>query len=230
MLSSINVGVPVSNHTFPSALLRTICLAVLVVLGMSVSVVAQPTVSVRGNVGASFFQSPDVLSETLHSGVDLGLGAGVRVWRGLSLTVRGGYDQFTLNEENLRTLSQGSPSGLIQGDVSFYNGSLGLRYTYQNQTDAHPYLATGLGFYQRTISNLKAFREGQVETRDGNRTDTALSAHLALGSLVRLNDTYALFFEPRYVFYDVSERVSGAQRYFTLRVGMDVQFGEGGLF
>jgi hypothetical protein len=47
--------------------------------------------------------------------------------------------------------------------------------------------------------------------------------HLALGSLFRLDDTYALFFEPRYVFYDISERLTGAQRYASLRLGVEVQ-------
>lgn len=199
-------------------------------LGTGVSVTAQPTVSLRGNVGASFFQAPDGLSQALHSGTDVGVGGGIRVWRGLSVTVHGGYDQFTLNEQNLRTISRGFQDGLMQGDVSFFNGSLGVQYTYENETDAHPYLATGIGLYQRSVSEQKIFRNGELVDRGESRTETALGSHLALGSLLRLGDTYALFFESRYVFYDVSESVTGAQRYFTLRIGLDVQFGEGDLF
>lgn len=194
-------------------------------LGTSVSVTAQPTVSVRGNVGASFFQSPELLGEALHSGVDLGVGAGVRVYRGVSLTVRGGLDRFTLNERNFRQI--GFEEG---GDVSFLSGSLGLRYTYENETDAHPYLATGVGFYEQKVSNRRTPQNGTLVEQSGSRTDTGLGSHLALGSLLRLDDTYALFFESRYVFYDLSERVTGARRYFTLRFGLDVQFGEGTLF
>lgn len=197
----------------------------VIALGMSASVAAQPTVSVRGNVGASFFQSPELLGESLHSGVDLGAGVGVQIYRGVSLTVRGGLDRFTLNEQNFRRT--GFEEG---GDVSFLSGSIGLRYTYENETDAHPYLSTGVGRYQQNVSNRRTSQNGELVEQGGTRSDTALGSHLALGSLLRLNDTYALFFESRYVFYDVSESVTGAQRYFTLRLGVDVQFGEGDLF
>jgi len=192
---------------------------------MSVSVAAQPTVSVRGNVGASFFQSPDLLNEALHSGVDLGVGAGVEVYRGLSLTARAGIDRFTLNERNFRRI--GFREG---GDISFLSGSLGLRYTYENETDAHPYLATGVGRYRQTISNRRGIEGGELVDRDGALRDRGLGTHLALGSLLRFNDTYALFFESRYVFYDLAEGLGDAQRYFTLRVGVDVQFGDDALF
>lgn len=211
--------------TDSSSLLRTTLLTCVLVLGTSIGAVAQPTISVRGNVGASFFQSPELLGEALHSGVDLGVGAGVRVYRGVSLTVRGGLDRFTLNERNFRRI--GFSKG---GDVSFLSGSLGLRYTYENETDAHPYLSIGVGRYRQQVSNLREPQNGELVEKGGSRTETALGSHLALGSLVRLNDTYALFFESRYVFYDVSEKVTGAQRYFTLRVGMNVEFGEGALF
>lgn len=211
--------------TDSSSLLRTTLLTCVLVLGTSIGAVAQPTISVRGNVGASFFQSPELLGEALHSGVDLGVGAGVRVYRGISLTVRGGLDRFTLNERNFRQI--GFSKG---GDVSFLSGSLGLRYTYENETDAHPYLSTGVGRYQQRVSNRRAPQNGELVKKDGSRTDSALGSHLALGSLLRLNDTYALFFESRYVFYDVAESVTGTQRYFTLRLGVDLKFGEGDLF
>jgi hypothetical protein len=203
-----------------STLLRAMLVAGVLCLGTSVSVTAQPTVSLRGNVGASFFQAPEGVSRALHSGASLGVGGGVRVWRGLSVTVHGGYDQFSLNKENLRTFVDGT----TWGKVSYYSASLGLRYTYLNESDAHPYLDLGIGVYQLTVSNQKTVQGDQLVDEGGRATDTQLGSHLALGSLLRLNDTYALFFESRYDFYNVGDRLAGTQRYFTLRLGMDVQF------
>ena len=210
-----------TSSSFP----RTILLACALALAASVGAAAQPAISVRGNVGASFFRSPDLLNEALHSGVDVGVGAGIEIYRGLSFTVRGGIDRFTLNEQSFRRV--GFRNG---GDVSFLSGSLGLRYTYENETDAHPYVAIGGGRYRRTISNLRAVEDGELVNLEGSRADTRLGTHLALGSLLRFNDRYALFFEPRYVLYDLAEGPGDAQRYVTLRLGVDVQFGEGGLF
>lgn len=192
--------------------------AVVLVLGLGTSAVAQPAISVRGNVGASFFRSPDALSEALHSGFDLGVGAGVRVYRGLSITARGGYDQFTLNEETARLFQR-----LKFGDLSFLSGSVGVRYTYLSDNDARPYASMGLGVYRLKSSNRKDFQNGEVVARESDVTETKLGTHLAVGALFRLDETYAVFFEPRYVFYNLSEGLSGELRYFTLRLGFDVR-------
>jgi opacity protein-like surface antigen len=196
-------------------------LAVVVALALSTGAAAQPTVSVQGNVGASFFRSPDFASETLHSGVDLGLGVDVRVYRGLSITARGGYDQFTLDEERVRAASQGIQ--VTRGDISFLNGSLGVRYTYRTDSDAHPYASMGIGGYQLRSSDRRVFQNGQLVNRAEDATETKMGGHVAVGSLFRLDDTYAVFFEPRYVFYDLSESIGGEFRYFTLRLGIDVR-------
>jgi hypothetical protein len=203
-----------------STFLRATFLVFVLVLGTSLGVRAQPTVSVRGNVGASFFQSPDGVSRALHSGTNLGVGGGVQVWRGLSVTVHGGYDRFSLNKENLRAFEDET----TWGELSYYSGSLGLRYTYRNGTDAHPYLDLGVGIYELTVSNQKTVQGNQLVDEGGTTTDTELGSHLALGSLLWLNDTYALFFESRYDFYNVGNQFFGTQRYFTLRVGMNVRF------
>lgn len=200
---------------------RPTLLVLVLALTFGADAVAQPTVSVRGNVGASFFRSPDFASETLHSGVDLGVGAGVRVYRGVSITVRGGYDQFSLNEESLRAFSQGRK--LTQGDISFLSGSLGIRYTYLNDSDAHPYGSAGLGVYQLRSSDRRVFEDGELTNRREDASETEMGFHFAIGSLFRLDDTYSVFFEPRYVFYDLGESLSGEFRYFTLRLGVDVR-------
>jgi opacity protein-like surface antigen len=205
----------------PSTVLRSTALVFGLVLALSTGAAAQPTISVRGNVGASFFRSPDFTSEILHSGVDLGLGAGVRINRAVSITVRGGYDQFTLNRENLQAITQGLE--VTRGDVSFLSGSLGFRYTYLNESDAHPYGSMGVGLYRLKRSNRTFFRDGQPVEPRGDVSETKLGLHLAVGSLFRLDDTYAVFFEPRYVFYDLEDSITGNLRYFTLRLGVDVQ-------
>lgn len=213
-----------SLSSAPLIRLRPALLACALLVVWGTQAAAQPTVSVRGNVGASFFRAPETVSQTLHSGVDLGLGAGVRVYRGLSIDVRGGYDQFSVNEENLRALSQG-PRSVTRGDVSFLSGSLGIRYTYLNDSDAHPYGSIGIGAYQLRSSDRRVFEGGEVVNRREDATETEMGLHLAVGSLFRLDDTYAVYFEPRYVFYNVGgeNNLSGEFRYFTLRLGIDVR-------
>lgn len=202
-----------------SAYFRSVALAFLLAVGCSVGAWAQPTVSMRGNVGATFFRSPDILSETLHSGVNVGIGGAVRVYRGLAITAQGGYDQFTLNEETARIFQQ----SVEVADFSFVNGSLGLRYTYLNDSDAHPYVSTGVGLYRLKQSNRKILEEDGFVDLPSDETFTDLGGHLAIGALFRLDDTYAVFFEPRYVFYDLGQGLGGSLRYFTLRLGVDVQ-------
>lgn len=183
----------------------------------SVSVVAQPTVSVRGNVGASFFRSPDSRSEILNSGTSLGVEAGIRVYRGLAVTIGGGYDRFTLNEENTRLFAAAG------GDWAFLSGTMGLRYTYLNSSDAHPYLSVGAGMYRLRSTNRREASDQELVSIGGQAQEIKTGLHLALGSVFRLNDTYAVFFEPRYVFYDLEVARQNMVRYFTLRLGIDVQ-------
>jgi len=180
---------------------------------------AQSTLSVRGNVGASFFRSPDLTRELLHSGTNVGLEAGIRVYRGLSVTVGVGYDGFTLNEDNARLYGQEG------SDLAFMGGNVGFRYTVENQSDAHPYVALGGGLYQVRRTNRQMVTSGGTLVPDENRSTTTVEEgmHVAIGSLFRIDDTYAVFVEPRYMVFDVTEGVDEAVRYFTIRLGVDVQ-------
>lgn len=197
---------------------RSAGVILLLLVGTSVGAWAQPTVSVRGNVGAAFFQSPDLTSQILNSGTNLGLEADVRVYRGFSITVGGAYDSFTLNEQNARLYHQ---SG---GDLSFLGGQIGLRYTYLNDSDAHPYVAAGAGLYRGRLTDRVAFTEDGERMEVSERAQfTEEGVHLAFGSVFRLDDTYAVFAEPRYVVFDVSEGYDQAFRYFTLRLGVEMQ-------
>lgn len=204
--------------TAQSTGLRVTVLGLLLALSVNAGVFAQSTVSVRGNVGASFFRSPEVRSETLHSGEALGLEVGVRLYRGWAVILQGGYDRFTLNQETTRLFN----NRVEAGDLFFLNGSLGLRYTYLNDSDAHPFFSTAFGRYRAKSPNWRVYESGQV-VREEELVLRRWGAHLGVGSLFRLNQRYAVVFEPRYVFFDLSQGITDAARYFTLRLGLDVQ-------
>jgi hypothetical protein len=191
----------------------------LILVGMVGSAAAQPAVSVRGNVGASFFRGPDLTQQILHSGANVGVEVDLHVGGGFAVTLGGMYDGFTLNEENARLRGRGG------SDVSFVGGSLGIRYTFRNRTDAHPYVTLGGGLYQRRSTNRKQYDSEENALVSAGQREVAFGegVHLGLGSLFRLDDTYAVFVEPRYTFFDVSEGVGDATRYFALRLGMDMR-------
>lgn len=209
---------PAPSTLLRSRLLRSTILASVLALGLSGSALGQSIVSVRGNIGASFFRSPEATSTVLNSGTNLGLEAEVRVYRGLGITVGAGYDTFTFNEENARIYAQ---SG---GDLAFLGGEVGLRYTFVNGTDAHPYVAVGGGLYRARLTDRKQItQDRELMDLSGPANQTEEGTFLAAGALFRLDDTYAVFAEPRYTFYDLQGGVTGALRYFSLRLGLDVQ-------
>jgi len=200
------------------SLVRMLSLALVLMVGSLGTAAGQPTVSVRGNVGATFFQSPDVTGSILNSGTNVGLETEVRLYRGFGVTVGVGYDRFTLNEENVRIYAREG------GDLSFLSGTFGLRYTFVNDTDARPYATVGVGRYRALVSDRKRVTDdGDLVDINNQVTEWQEGIHLAAGALFRLDDTYAVFAEPRFTFFDVDRGLSGALRYFTVRLGMDVQ-------
>lgn len=204
------------------------CIALLLVI-VGGSAVAQPTVSVRGNVGAAFFRSPNGLSSVMNSGVDLGLGANVELVNGVELTLEGGYDAFTLNGDNValrdENLEVGSSSDVKGGEYSLINASMGLRYVVDNQSDAHPYLSAGIGIYRSTIAKTEIYQSGRLVQVAGERTTTGMGLQLAAGVEFQINENYAFFFEPRYVIVDTDEEGFGlgtSTRFVPLRIGLEV--------
>jgi hypothetical protein len=202
--------------------------ALLIVLGLvfSTRVSAQPAVSVRGNVGAAFFQSPEGLNNVLNSGVDLGLEAGLEVYDGLEVVLQGSYDRFTLNSDNVALLDDNLPVGasVEGGALNLINGTVGLRYTLKNQSDAHPYVAGGIGLYRTELAEAQV-RQGENVLPE--RSTRGRGFHLAIGSNFRVDETYGVFFEPRYVVVDTggSDLQTGdSTRYVTVRLGVEVQF------
>ncbi|MCS3629230.1 opacity protein-like surface antigen [Salinibacter ruber] len=202
--------------------------ALLIVLGLvfSTRVSAQPAVSVRGNVGAAFFQSPEGLNNILNSGVDLGLEAGLEVYNGLEVVLQGSYDRFTLNSDNVALLDDNLSVGtsVEGGALNLINGTVGLRYTLKNQSDAHPYVAGGIGLYRTELAEARV-RQGENVLPE--RSTRGRGFHLAIGSNFRVDETYGVFFEPRYVVVDTggSDLQTGdSTRYVTVRLGVEVQF------
>ncbi|WP_263840681.1 outer membrane beta-barrel protein [Salinibacter sp.] len=205
---------------------RTAALLVFFGLVLSTRVSAQPAVSVRGNVGAAFFQSPEGLNNVLNSGVDLGLEAGLEVYDGLEVVLQGSYDRFTLNSDNVALLDDNLPVGtsVEGGALNLINGTVGLRYTLKNQSDAHPYVAGGIGLYRTELAEAQ-MRQGDNVLPE--RSTRGRGFHLAVGSNFRVDETYGVFFEPRYVVVDTdgSDLQTGTStRYVTVRLGMEVQF------
>jgi opacity protein-like surface antigen len=204
---------------------RIAALLVFVGLLFSASASAQPSVSVRGNVGAAFFQSPDGLNTVLNSGIDLGLGAGVQVYEGLDLVLQGSYNRFTLNGDNVALLDDNLAVGtsVDGGDFTVLNGTIGLRYTLQNQGDVHPYASGGVGLYR------VVFAEARVSQGDALLPELSTirrGFHVAVGSNFRIDETYSVFFEPRYVIVNTEGsdlETNASTRYVTIRLGMDVQ-------
>lgn len=190
---------------------------------------AQSPVSVRGNVGASFFQSPDGLSSVLNSGINLGIGTTVDVHDGLGITLRGSYDRFTLNGDNVALVNE----GLEVGDASSVDGgaldlmgvSTGVRYSFQNRTDAHPYITGGVGVYRTRIAPANIYQNGQLVQETQQRTTTAFGYHMALGVDFRINDRYTFFFEPRYIIVNTDGEdfgVGTSTRFVPVQIGLDV--------
>lgn len=205
---------------------RTAALLVFFGLVLSTRVSAQPAVSVRGNVGAAFFQSPEGLNNVLNSGVDLGLEAGLEVYDGLEVVLQGSYDRFTLNSDNVALLDDNLPVGasVEGGALNLINGTVGLRYTLENQSDAHPYLAGGIGLYRTELAEAQV-RQGENVLPE--RSTRGRGFHLAIGSNFRVDETYGVFFEPRYVVVDTDDsdlQTGTSTRYVTVRLGMEVQF------
>jgi hypothetical protein len=203
---------------------RTIFSIVMLACALCTSAAAQPAISLRGNVGAAFFQAPEGLSNVLNSGVNVGMGVGMHVRGGLEVVVEGGYDRFTLNGDTFALLQGSPPSGVRVdgGALNVLNGTLGLRYTLRTRSDVQPYATAGLGLYHTRLESLDV---GGGATRYPRLTATRWGYHAAFGARFRINETYRFFFEPRYVSIDTRETeldTSTPTRYVTVRLGIDV--------
>ena len=190
------------------------------------SAVAQPEVSVRGDVGAAFFQSPEGLNTVLNPGTNLGLGASVHMIRGLELVLQGNYDRFTFNGDTFGILADDLSVGseVNGGHLNVQNVTVGLRYTLKNQSNAHPYVAGGVGLYRSVLERATVSQNDDTLPR---RSTSTSGYHVSAGSEFLINETYSFFFEPRLVMVDTAEselQTETSTRYVTILMGVDVQF------
>lgn len=215
---------PVPRTNTFSPMRRTSILFVFLAFLLVPSTVAQPTVSVRGNAGAAFFQSPEGLNTILNSGVDLGLSAGVQVYGGLELVLEGSYDRFTMNGDNIALLNEGLDVGsrIRGGALNVLGGKIGMRYTLRNPSDAHPYVSGGIGLY-RSVLEEAYYQNDEILRRLATRRK---GYHVAIGTNFRIDDTYAFFFEPRLVIIDTNGSeldTPTSTRYVTVLIGLEMK-------
>lgn len=206
---------------------RTVFSIVFFVFLLGTGAVAQPSVSLRGNVGAAFFQSPEGLNDVLNPGTNLGAGVGIQLYEGLEIVVQGSYDRFTFNEENY-AIAPGSEASVQEGvdteggDLNVVNGTIGLRYTLQNRGDAHPYVSGGIGRYRTLFERGIVRQTGETLSRI---VTTRRGYHLAAGAAFQVNETYSFFFEPRYVIINTANTEvsrNSSTRYVTIRLGLEL--------
>lgn len=205
---------------------RLSILFVFLVFPVGSGAMAQPGISVRGNVGAAFLQSPDGLNTVLNSGVNLGIGTAFRMTDGLEIVLEGGYDQFSFNGDTFALFAENVSFGseVEGGDLNVQNLTLGVRYTFINQSDAHPYFAGGVGVYRPVLERATVSGSDQTLPR---RSTVASGYHAAVGSKFIVNDTYSVFIEPRLVMVDTSEselQIDASARYVTVQLGAEVRF------
>ncbi|MFB6098863.1 MAG: outer membrane beta-barrel protein [Salinibacter sp.] len=186
---------------------------------------AQPVVTMRGNVGAAFFRSPEGLNTVLNSGIDLGLGTGIQLYEGLEIVLEGSYDRFTLNADNIALYSENLSVGtrVEGGALNVLNATIGFRYLFSHQGSARPYAAGGIGIYR---SVLERARIPETNQRLSRLAAISRGYHAALGARFRIDDTYSFFFEPRYVIVDTNGTeldTNSSTRYLTVRLGLDVR-------
>lgn len=209
---------------------RVVFLAGVLTLILSGSVMAQPTLSVRGNVGAAFLQGPNSLNAVMNSGIDLGVEGSIQVYKGLEFFVQGSYDRFTLNEDNVllnQNVLPGDGSRVEGGNFYFLNATAGVRYIFIHDGSAHPYVTAGTGLYRTTVTEFEVYHDGVLQNPDtGERqTTTSKGMHLGLGVNFQIDDTYSVFFEPRYVVvYNRDVGLASSTRYIPVRIGLDLRF------
>lgn len=182
-------------------------------------------------MGAAFFQSPSTLNEFLDSGFDLGLETGIRVYRGLDIVVQGGYDRFSLNEDNFalrfEEVAVGDRSRIEGGNLYLLNVALGLRYVFLNDSDVRPYITSGVGLYRSAITERDIFQDGILLHTESRKGMISRGVHVGMGMNFHVNDTYVVFFEPRYVFVQTTNRAFGFEsftRFVPVRLGLEMRF------
>jgi hypothetical protein len=185
----------------------------------SVSAFAQ-NITLRAGGGGQVLTRPDVLDNYLGSGTSLMLDVSLQPFStsfpALEVVTTSTFDRFTLNESDLLIFYAPEVTRAVanieDGDLSFFTGSAGLRYTIVDaDIPSKPYFTAAGGFYHyqyRPATFLNASGNPvELQTTDGTAVrfegneviSTALGWNVGFGLDFKITDTYGFFVEAQYV-------------------------------
>lgn len=209
------------NTLFSSrASLGRVLILVFAVLAMESATVLAQRISLRAGGGGLVMTRPDDLDAFLGSGTNLMLDLSVQPlstsFPGLEIVTESTFDRFTTNESDLLIFY---PNEVLEdvesidgADLSFFTGSLGLRYTLVNaDIPSKPYISLGAGVYHYQYRPSTFFDANgvvvQTQNADGDLValegeeviNTAFGWKAGLGLDFDVNETYGFFIEAQYV-------------------------------
>lgn len=231
---------------------------ILLIALMATPALAQREVTLRPGAGGAILTRPDNLDTYLGSGTGLVLDLDVQLLPetlpGLTFTLGSAFDRFTVNESDLllifSTTVPTSSSSVEDGELMLFSGVAGLRYTFQAEVPARPYIFAGAGAYHNVLDPARIIVDGETaQFRDGEgdlvqlggtQIDTQFGYQAGVGVDFEINETYGFFVETRYivvrdtVYQEAlvsSQSVNSAStRYFPIRFGATIRlatFGSG---
>lgn len=176
-------------------------------------------ITLRAGGGGQVLTRPDVLDLYLGSGTNLMLDVSVQPFSasfpGLEVVTTSTFDRFTLNESDLLIFYTedvtNEVTNIENGDLSFFTGSFGLRYTIvESDIPSKPYATFGGGVYHyryRAATFLNetgnpvpaTFGEERVLLEGREVISTALGWNAGFGLDFDVTDTYGFFVEAQYV-------------------------------
>lgn len=231
---------------------RTLVLVCCLTLFVATPVLSQ-SVSLRAGAGGLVLTRPNDLDTFLGSGTDLMLDLSLQPFSasfpGFEISTIGTFDRFTTNESDLLIFFprvQNQVDDIDNGDLSFFTGSLGLRYTIVNaDIPSKPYVTAGIGMYHYRYRPGTFLDEngnivtdsfdGTVFTLDGDEViSTALGWNAGVGLDFSVNDTYGFFVEAQYVVVRNGEygqaittirsvETEDVTRYYPVRFGVTIR-------
>ncbi len=203
-----------------SASLGRVLVLLCAVLALECATVMAQHISLRAGGGGLVLTRPDDLDAFLGSGTNLMVDLSVQplsiAFPGLEVVTTSTFDRFTLNESDLLILYSPNIAEAVatidDGDLSFFTGSLGLRYTIVDaDIPSRPYATFGVGMYHyRYRPGVFLGEDGdtiEAETSNGEIVplegdeviSTALGWNAGFGLDFKITDTYGFFIEAQYV-------------------------------
>ena len=244
------------NTLFSSgASLGRVLFLLCAVLALESATVMAQRISLRAGGGGLVLTRPDDLDSFLGSGTNLMLDLSVQPlpasFPGLEIVTESTFDRFTTNESDLLIFYPGEVVEEVESidgaDLSFFAGSLGLRYTIVNaDIPSKPYVSLGAGVYHyryRPSTFLDATgaivqtvnSEGEIIGLEGDEViSTALGWKAGFGLDFDITETYGFFIEAQYVVVrngEYGESVTDVRtfgidettRYYPIRFGATIR-------